>query len=54
MPPSGSVTSMPTVGILADHMFVPAKLDLPGMEKLAPVRKYNITGILCDFVRVFL
>ena len=37
MLPFGPVTSMPTVRILADLMFVPVKLDLPEMEKLAPV-----------------
>ncbi len=37
--PVGSVTSMPTVRILADLMFVPAKPDSLEMEKLVPVRK---------------
>ena len=33
-----SVTSMPTVIILAVHMSVPVKLDLPEMGKRVPVR----------------
>ena len=36
------VTSMPTVRILSDLMFVPAKPDLLEMEKLVPVRQNRI------------
>ena len=41
------VTSMPTVRILVDLMFVPAKLDLLAMEKLALVsRSLNVVLFL--------
>ena len=44
--PFKSVTSMPTVRILGDPMFVPAKLDLLETEKLVPVREFKITKSL--------
>ena len=51
MLPFGPVTSMPTVRILADLIIVPVKLDLPEMEKLAPVgRDLNF---LYSFLRAF-
>ena len=46
--PFGSVTSMPTVRILADLMCVPVKLDLPEMEKLVPIREFKTMPTLLD------
>ena len=51
MPPFGSVTSMPTVVILPDLMFVPAKLDMLEMGKLAAVRTWSC---VIDNLREFL
>ena len=41
VPPFLSVTLMLTVRILADLMFVPAKLDLLEMGKIAKVREFS-------------